>query len=169
MRWQDGSRETFQGIPANRRITVSQGEGAPFEENIRLASPLLIDGLAPAKGEVAIPQPADLGLVEEKRLLKAVETAQKAVRNAPEDAEVWGQLGHLYLSHRWEVPAIACYRRANTLAPDEFRWLYFLGRLMARREPAAAAKYLNRALTLNDTYAPGTPLSRLCTPYFRKV
>ena len=115
---------------------------------------LLIDGLVPAKGEVAIPQPADLGLVEEKRLLKAVETAQKAVRNSPEDAEVWGQLGHLYLSHRWEVPAIACYRRANTLAPDEFRWLYFLGRLMARREPAAAAKYLNRALTLNDTYAP---------------
>ncbi len=30
VRWQDGSRETFQGTPANRRITVSQGEGVPF-------------------------------------------------------------------------------------------------------------------------------------------
>ena len=115
---------------------------------------LLINGLASAKGEVDIPQPADLGLVEEKRLLKAVEAAQKAVRNSPDDAEVWGQLGHVYLSHRWEVPAIACYRRANTLAPDEFRWLYFLGRLTTRRDPVAAVKYLNRALTLNDAYAP---------------
>ena len=110
--------------------------------------------MVPAKGEVAIPQPADLGLVEEKRLLKAVETAQKAVRNSPEDAEVWGQLGHVYLSHRWEVPAIACYRRANTLAPDEFRWLYFLGRSMTRREPEAAVKYLNSSLTLDPAYAP---------------
>ena len=30
VRWQDGSRERFQGTPANRRITVSQGEGVPF-------------------------------------------------------------------------------------------------------------------------------------------
>ena len=107
-----------------------------------------------AERPVDIPQPADLNLVEEKRLLKAVETAQQAVRNSPDDAEVWGQLGHVYLSHRWEVPAIACYRRANTLAPDEFRWLYFLGRLTTRREPEAAVKHLNRALALNDTYAP---------------
>ncbi len=117
---------------------------------------LLINGFISAKsqGEVNIPQPADLDLVEERRLLKAVGTAQKAVRNAPDDAEVWGQLGHVYLIHRWEVPAIACYRQANTIAPDEFRWLYFLGRLTTRREPEAAVKYLNRALALNDAYAP---------------
>ncbi|MXZ01810.1 tetratricopeptide repeat protein [Candidatus Poribacteria bacterium] len=115
---------------------------------------LLINGLTSAKGEVDIPQPADLDLVEERRLLNAVETAQKAVRNSPEDAEVWGQLGHVYLSHRWEVPAIACYRQANTLAPDDFRWLYFLGRLTTLREPEKAVKYLNRALALNDTYTP---------------
>lgn len=30
VRWQDGSRERFQGTPANRRITVSQGEGVSF-------------------------------------------------------------------------------------------------------------------------------------------
>ncbi len=115
---------------------------------------LLISGPVFAERAVDIPQPADLDLVEEKRLLNAVETAQKAVRNSPDDAEVWGQLGHVYLSHRWEVPAIACYRQANTLIPDDFRWLYFLGRLTTRREPEAAVKYLNRALALNDTYVP---------------
>ena len=103
---------------------------------------------------IDIPQPADLDLVEEKLLLNAIETAQEAVRNSPDDAEVWGQLGHVYLSHGWEVPAIPCYRRASLLAPDEFRWLYFLGRLTKARQPEAAVKSLTRALTLNGEYAP---------------
>ena len=115
---------------------------------------LLVSGPVFAERSLDMPQPADLDLVEEKRLLNAVETAQKAVRSSPDAAEAWGQLGHVYLSHRWEVPAIACYRRANGLAPDEFRWLYLLGRLTTRREPEAAVKYLNRALTLDPTYAP---------------
>ena len=49
---------------------------------------------------MTIPQPADLGLVEEKLLLKAIEAAQEKVRRSPDDAEVWGQLGHVYLSPR---------------------------------------------------------------------
>ena len=101
-----------------------------------------------------IPQPADLDLVEEKLLLEAIETAQEAVRNSPEDADVWGHLGHVYLIHGWEVPAIPCYRRASLLAPDEFKWLYFLGRLMKERQPEAAVESLTRALTLNAEYAP---------------
>ena len=44
--------------------------------------------------------------------------------------------------------------REHPRAPDEFRWLYLLGRLTTRREPEAAVKYLNRALALNDAYAP---------------
>ena len=108
-----------------------------------------------ADRNIDIPQPADLDLVEEKLLLNAIETAQEAVRNSPDDAEVWGQLGHVYLSHGWEVPAIPCYRRANLLAPDEFRWFYFLGRLMNARQPEEAAKHLTRALMLNPEYASG--------------
>ena len=107
-----------------------------------------------AEGPVDIPQPDDLHLVEEKLLLEAIETAQTEVRNAPEDAEVWGQLGHVYLVHGWEAPAIPCYRRASLLAPDTFRWLYFLGRLTQQRQPKEAIKTLTRALTLNEGYAP---------------
>ena len=101
-----------------------------------------------------IPQPADLDLVEEKLLLKAIEDAQAAVRTSPDDADVWGQLGHVYLSHGWEIPAIPCYRQASVLAPDEFRWLYFLGRLTKQRQPEDAVKYLTRALVLRPEYAP---------------
>ena len=101
-----------------------------------------------------IPQPADLDLVEETLLLKAIEKAQEAVRTSPNDADVWGQLGHVYLSHGWEIPAIPCYRQANVLAPDEFRWLYFLGRLTKQRQPEDAVKHLTRALVLRPGYAP---------------
>ena len=121
---------------------------------IRLFPLMLISGFVFAERPVDIPQPADLGLVEEKRLLKAVETAQEAVRKSPDDADVWGQLGHVYLSHRWEIPAIACYRRANMLAPNAFKWLYFLGRLTKQRQPESAVKHLTRALALNAEYAP---------------
>ena len=114
----------------------------------------LISTSAFADGKIDIPQPADLDLIEEKLLLEAIRTAQEAVRNSPDDAEVWGYLGHVYLSHGWEVPAIPCYRQASVLAPDEFKWLYFLGRLTKQRQPEATVKHLTRALALRPGYAP---------------
>ena len=107
-----------------------------------------------AGDDIDIPQPADLDLVEEKLLLDAIEAAQEAVRNSPDDADVWGHLGHVYLIHGWEAPAVPCYRRASLLAPDEFKWLYFFGRLMKEHQPEEAVKHLTRALTLNAEYAP---------------
>ena len=107
-----------------------------------------------AGSDIDIPEPADLDLVEEKPLLEAIENAQKAVRKSPNTADVWGQLGHIYLSHGWEVPAIPCYHQASKLAPDEFKWLYFLGRLTKQRQPEVAVKHLTRALTLDSTSAP---------------
>ena len=104
--------------------------------------------------EIDVPTPTDLGFVKEKPLIEAIETAQKAVRKSPNTAEVWGHLGHIYLSHGWEIPAIPCYRQANRLAPNEFKWLYFLGRLTKQRHPEEAVKHLTRALTLDSTSAP---------------
>ncbi len=107
-----------------------------------------------AGGDIDIPEPADLDLVEEKLLLKAIETAQDKVRRSPDNADVWGQLGHVYLSHGWEIPAIPCYHRASQLAPKEFRWYYLLGRLNEQHQPEAAVEHLTRALALHPTYVP---------------
>ena len=115
---------------------------------------ILTSSFVLADRPIDIPQPADLDLVEEKLLMEAIETAQEAVRNSPEDADVWGHLGHVYLIHGWEAPAIPCYRRASLLAPDAFKWFYFLGRLLKDRQPEAAVKSLTRALTLDNAYAP---------------
>ena len=115
---------------------------------------ILINNPVFAGSNIDIPQPADLDLVEEKLLLQAIETAQDAVRSSPDAAGVWGQLGHVYLCHGWEIPAIACYRQANRLAPDEFRWLYFLGRLTKQHQPEEAVKHLTCALALDSAYVP---------------
>ena len=115
---------------------------------------MLINIPAFAGSDIDIPEPADLGLVAEKPLIAAIENAQKAIREFPNTADVWGHLGHIYLSHGWEIPAIPCYRQASQLAPDEFKWLYFLGRLTKQRHPEEAVKHLTRALTLDSTSAP---------------
>ena len=115
---------------------------------------ILVNILAFAGGDIDVPEPADLDLVEEKPLIEAIENAQKAVQKSPNAADVWGQLGHIYLSHGWEIPAIPCYRQASILAPDAFKWLYFLGRLTKQHQPEEAVKHLTRALTLESASAP---------------
>ncbi len=115
---------------------------------------ILISILTPIASAIDVPEPADLGLVEEELLLDAIKDAQEAVRNSPEDAAVWGYLGHVYLSHGWELPAIPCYRQATVLAPDVFRWHYLLGRLNKQHHPETAVEHLTRALALDSQYVP---------------
>ena len=144
------------GEISNRQSAVSsQLKKIPADEELLVTDNRQLKGFFEKKSVLTtIPQPADLDLVEEKLLLKAIEDAQEAVRTSPDAAGVWGQLGHVYLSHGWEFPAIACYRQANRLAPDEFRWLYFLGRLTKQHQPEEAVKHLTRALTLDSAYVP---------------
>ena len=104
--------------------------------------------------EIEIPQPADLDLIENSHVLAEVEAAQKAVRNSPDDGEAWGRLGHVYLIYGWTALTEPCYRRASILAPAEFRWYYFLGRVTSHSNPEAAVDIFTRALQLDATYAP---------------
>ena len=115
---------------------------------------ILISTLTSVEGEIDIPEPADLGFVEEKLLLDAIKEAQTAVRNAPDAANVWGYLGDVYLSHGWEIPAIPCYRQASQLDPHEFRWHYLLGRLNKQHYPKESVEHLTRALILDPKYVP---------------
>ena len=97
--WQDGSRERFPGTTANRRGKGLSREGGTFLKRfIVFFLFLLIHAHGFAGDDIDIPQPADLDLVEEKLLLEAIENAREAVRNSPDDADVWGYLG-ARLSH----------------------------------------------------------------------
>ena len=101
-----------------------------------------------------VPQPGDMERVEEQRLLAAVETTQKRLVESPKDATAWGKLGNIYFVHGWEVEAAACYRKAVKIAPNEFRWLYYLGMTTYKTDPRVAVQALAEAIKLDSQYAP---------------
>ena len=101
-----------------------------------------------------VPQPSDIGRVEEPRLLNVVKAAQKALIEAPKDATAWGALGNIYFVHGWEIEAAECYRSAVEIAPSEFRWLYYLGMTTYNANPQDASETLAAAIKLDPQYAP---------------
>ena len=99
-----------------------------------------------------IPQPVDLALVSEPRLLQAAESAQKAVADAPDRAETWGDLGNVYLVHGWETEAARCYQRAVNINPTEFRWFYYLGLSTYKTDAQTAVDAFTKAIALDSDY-----------------
>ena len=101
-----------------------------------------------------VPQPSDIGSIEEQRLLAVVKAAQKTLVETPKDATAWGQLGNIYFVHGWEVAAAECYRSTVEIAPNEFRWLYYLGMTTYKVNAQAAAQTLAAAIKIDPQYAP---------------
>ena len=99
-----------------------------------------------------IPQPVDLALVSEPRLLQATESAQKAVADAPDKADTWGDLGNVYLVHGWEAEAARCYQRAVKLDATEFRWFYYLGLSTYKTDAQTAVDAFTKAIALDSDY-----------------
>ena len=82
-----------------------------------------------------------------------IDKALGAAKQNPKDASAAGELGMLLHAHRENVAAEACYRRAVELAPEEFRWRYYLGQVQASRGHGEdAARNLRRALKIDPSY-----------------
>ena len=90
----------------------------------------------------------------EPRVAAKIETLHRAVENRAEDADVWGRYGMTLDAHRYAEAAAAAYRRAAELAPRDFRWCYYLGALYETAAPAEAVPWLERAIAIDDAYAP---------------
>jgi len=70
-------------------------------------------------------------------------------------ADEMGRMGMLYHVYSQYEAAAACYRNAELLAPQEFRWPYFLARVHADRGRAGAAmEQYERALAANPVFVP---------------
>lgn len=79
--------------------------------------------------------------------------AQKA--SAAELAEAFGTLGAHYHAYQFLESAGACYANARELAPGEFRWAYYLGRVsLASGRLEAATLSLGQAVELRPEEAP---------------
>ena len=74
---------------------------------------------------------------------------------AAELAGAYGDAGLILMAAEFEEAALACLRNAATLAPDDPRWPYYLGRFhLLRGEQAQAPAFFERAYALRPTDVP---------------
>jgi tetratricopeptide (TPR) repeat protein len=83
---------------------------------------------------LAIPQPTpstDPAVKEqiEDAWSQFLGVSQREGASQQELANAYGQMGMVYHAYGFVDAAAACYQNANSLAPREFRWPYYLGRL----------------------------------------
>ena len=63
--------------------------------------------------------------------------------------EAWGELGKLLMAGEYLDEAERCFRNARTLAPEEFRWPYYLGHVFrSAGRLTEAVEHFERALRL---------------------
>jgi len=101
---------------------------------------------------VEIPSPDMSGT--EAPIVEGVRAAQRAVAEDPESSEAWGNLGDRYYGPGWMDEAASCYARAAELDARNFRWVYMLGQCLELDRQEEALEAFERALALDDAYAP---------------
>jgi protein O-mannosyl-transferase len=81
--------------------------------------------------------------------------AYAAAQASPRDAEAVGRLGMTLHTYDESEGAAVCYERARRLAPDEFRWVYYLGIVQASLgKHGEAADVFKEAVSRRPDYLP---------------
>jgi tetratricopeptide (TPR) repeat protein len=78
-----------------------------------------------SRGAVGPPPPVPAELTDPPAR-KVVEAKRQAVLAAPRSGAAWGELGMAFNAHDALAEAMACYRRAMDLDPNDARWPYLL-------------------------------------------
>ncbi len=91
----------------------------------------------------------------ESLVVRVLTETREAVVADPSSAEAWGRLGAAHHAHGLRDVAESCYRRAGELAPEEFRWSYFLAIVRAERGagPEELTDLFQAAARLRPDYA----------------
>ncbi len=71
---------------------------------------------------------------------------RRAVVADPKSAAAWGELGMAFEAHERFDEAVACYRAAATLAPDDGRWTFLIGRQFRESDPREAVRLYRASL-----------------------
>jgi tetratricopeptide (TPR) repeat protein len=108
---------------------------APLRPPLRLCVKLFL-ALLIFTFPVTSQTPPDLTTLEPsvREQITAAQTALAAVKENPATtkpalSDAYGKLGQIYHAYSLIAAARDCYVNANTLAPQDFRWLYLLARL----------------------------------------
>lgn len=101
-------------------------------------------------------EPVVAGLeAPDQELVEYLGELLEAARGLPESGRMRGRLGMAYEVNGFADAALASYQQAEALAPDDFRWPYFIALLEARDGDAGGAlATMDRALAIDPDYAP---------------
>lgn len=84
-----------------------------------------------------------------------IQEAFDYVRSHPKEAKASGALGMILQTYGLPNEALKYYHRAAELAPNEFRWTYYMGLVEANQGQCdQAASNLRRALRIDPDYVP---------------
>jgi tetratricopeptide (TPR) repeat protein len=139
--------------------TLAGGCGSHDES----APSVFVSGSRQRAAEAARP----VALPDVSRLAKSVQTqvrerhsalmAKLEDRTTPPSVlgDAYGELGLILMAAEYYEAAASCYLTAQTLAPDDARWPYYLGHLhRIKGEAAKAAEFFSRALELQPADTP---------------
>lgn len=90
----------------------------------------------------------------EPQVRTVIEEAHAQVVREPGAAAPWGRYASLLGVHEFVAESVSAYQVAGQLDPGSFRWPYLQGVRLAEENPDAALASFERALELNDEYAP---------------
>jgi tetratricopeptide (TPR) repeat protein len=75
-------------------------------------------------------------------------TARDAVLRSTDSASAWGRLGVILLANELDPDAVTCFQQAVILAPDEYRWTYYLGLAVTALDRPLAISSFRKACEL---------------------
>ncbi len=153
--------QTFQLTPCPRRVAAAclLSLGLALTPGLLRAEPHTLSAPHPELHAIPLPnlEPFEAAVRDQ------LATAQADLEALLGQAEIgslelslaYGQLGQLYQAYELSAPAALCYRNAQLLAPQEFRWIYLLGHLQRQLgELAAAATSFEQVLHLMPDHLP---------------
>lgn len=117
---------------------------------VLLAALLLLPGCGGDPGPATDFEPPSLEEWSGEALVAAkLDALRRDAIAAPESAAKIGRLGEAFHAHELHGEAIACYRRATELAPDDPRWPYLAALATAEGDLEASVAPFARAAQLN--------------------
>src|SRR5262249_38264419 len=89
----------------------------------------------------------------EPAVADAIDSARQSVLNHARSGNEWGHLGKVFLAHKFPEEARVCFVQAETLEPNEPRWPYYQGFILALTDNASSTAKYRRVADLSGHHA----------------
>lgn len=90
----------------------------------------------------------------ERQVEQRIRSRIEEVRHRPRSGEAWGRLAMSLDVHDFKAESISSYKRAASLAPKDFRWIYYCAITLKELGSPEAVNFLEQSCRLKPAYGP---------------